>query len=124
MREKADKLLAVVIVLALLALPMRFVQAAVMHGSGSFTEIVAQDSGMGGCAHAGASHQTLSCDRHSSSGDALENCCGENCTGAQMALNQHFDSLFVPATVFDRFYAQQSPDFVSSAKYRPPIAIS
>lgn len=124
MREKSNKFLTVLIALALSVLPMHFTQAAVACGSGSFGEIVVHNSGMSGCAHAGASHGIEVDDNYPSCDNSADNCCGDNCSGAQMVLTQHFSFQLLPATDFEMIWTQRLPDSLSSTEYRPPIALS
>jgi hypothetical protein len=126
MQEKSKQFLVMLLALTVLLLPIHFVWAVGAHGAGVSGEIIANHSGMTGCGHdqTGNLQDASDCRDNSSCATSVDDCCGGNCSGAQMFLPTAFESHFTYATGFDLVWSQQLPDPIASAEFRPPIVIS
>jgi hypothetical protein len=121
MREKFRKLLLLLIVSAISLLPIHFAQAAGRHGVALFGDTVTHDAGMACCDPIKSPDNAIGCANHPSAATSVDDCCGDNCAGAQMLFTQGFSFHFVTATGFELLWSQQLPDPIASAEYRPPI---
>jgi len=121
MREKFRKLLLLLVASAVSVLPIHFAQAAGTHGVTLFGDAVTHDAGIGDCDHNKSPNNAVGCDNHPSAATSTDDCCGDNCAGAQMLFTQSFSFQFVTTTDFELVWSQQLPDPIASAEYRPPI---
>ena len=124
MREKFNKFLLLLIVSAISLLPLRFAQTAAAQAASPTSDTVAHHIGMAGCESAKSPHAANGCDTYKGAASSMDDCCGDNCAGAQMLLTQGFDFFFISASMFNPVQSQQLPDPIASAEHRPPIVIS
>lgn len=54
----------------------------------------------------------------------VDDCCGDQCSGAQILVTSAFNLHITPSHSYDLAWSQWLPEQIASAKYRPPIKFS
>jgi len=112
------------IVLAIALLPFRFGHAAGVDGDLASGESLSSHLGMHDCDHAGSTNTFHGCGSHSADGSSSDDCCGDQCSSAQIFLPSAFNLHFTPSHSFDLVLSHRLPEPIASAEHRPPIKLS
>jgi len=124
MHENSKNSLVFLIVLAIALLPFRW-----GHEAGIDAHTVAGESNLDhSVTHAGDSdtntHNTNSCDEVSPDHASVDDCCGDQCSTAQILLPSACNLHFSPSHSYDLVWSQWLPEAIVSAELRPPIKLS
>ena len=122
MIEISRKIFALMIILSIALLPVRFAYAAGNGGVASgqqSTAVAASDI----CDHCDGKSSLGHCAGHMQNETEAAECCSDHCSGAQVFLASHFDFEFFSAKDFIPACLHPAPEPVASVQHRPPILI-
>ena len=124
MRDNSNNLLVFLIVLAIALLPIRFGHAVSMDSHAKSGEHSSSHLGMHGCDLDENTHTASGCDDYSSDRSLSDDCCGDQCSTAQILLPSTFNLHFAPSNSYDLVWSQWLPETIVAIDYRPPIKLS
>ena len=117
-------ILVLLIVLAVALLPFRFGYAAGVDAAVASGEPLSSHLGMHDCDHAGSTYTPHGCGSNSPDGSSSDDCCGDQCSSAQILLSGAFNLRFTSSHSFDLLWLHRLPEPLASAEHRPPIKLS
>jgi len=123
MHLDSKKILALLMVLAIALLPLRFGHAA------EDDAVAADPSYMshmdrGDCGDGGQEGWSHDCCEHSTWGISVGDCCGDPCSGVQFFMASAFELNFPTSRIFRTALLRFLPEPLVSVEFRPPIAVS
>lgn len=124
MHGNSKNIVVLLIVLAIALLPIRFGHAVGDDAHAVAGELVSSHPGMHGCDLDKNTHASNSCDDYSPDGSFVDDCCGDQCSSAQILLSSAYNQHFTPSHRFDLAWSQWLPEPIVSAEFRPPIHLS
>ena len=124
MYKNFSKIMVLMIALAIALLPLRFGHAAEVDVRATGGELNSSHLHTHGHDPDENRHTPDSHNEYSPVESVVDDCCGDQCSGAQILITSAFNfySTFLPR--YDLAWSQHLPDPIASAKYRPPIRLS
>jgi len=122
MHLESKKLLALVIAVVIALLPFRFAHAA----SGGNLALDQSNAAHGGpvCDRGADMHSSHQGTGHAHDGASIDDCCGDQCAGAQVLVPSSLDLHFSPSRDFNHPWIERLPEVLAFIKFRPPIFFS
>lgn len=122
MRIKPKKLLAFFMAAVIVLLPFRFGHAFVQGEHKLDHAMIGH--GIQECDHSDNSHASLHCSYQDHDAVALDECCGDQCSGAQVLNTRSLGLHFSSSQDFNHPCFKSMPEVFVFFRFRPPIAIS
>lgn len=119
----SNKILALLVALAIALLPFRF-------GHAAEGDAVAADPAymshmdMSDCGDNGKKSMSDGCCEQSTWGISIDDCCGDQCSGVQFFMASTFELNFPTSRIFRPALSRLLPEPLVSVEFRPPIAVS
>jgi len=124
MHNNSKKFMVLLIALAIALLPIRFGHAVGVDAHIAAGVPNSSHHDMHDCNLDENRHASDSCDGYSPDGSLVDDCCGDQCSGAQLILTSVFNLHFTPSHSYDMAWSQWLPEPIISAEFRPPINLS
>lgn len=120
---KSNKSLAILVAVAIVLLPFRFGHAMAENDSAGVNQSIMVHVGQI-CDHGASSHYSHQYAEHAPDATSFDECCGDQCAGAQGLVSSSLDFKFPVTQQFNPLWLKPMPEILVFVKYRPPIFLS